>query len=656
VRVQKDVVGVCLFAIALAAAPAGLGTIALLPDAQAAEGPTREAAPPVPPPAPPEVDGVPVRDQTDVFSDRAVRTWALELPPARWTALQEDALAEEYVPAMLRVAGVRVGLVGLRFKGAVGSLESCFQDGRRVCERMPLKISFDEYAPERRFFGLEAINLRPMSRDSSKLRERLAYWLFRRAGIHAPRTAFARLTVNGEDQGLVTLVEQIDGRFTDNQFFFDDGLLYKEAWPTSLDAGYYEQRLRTNRSKPRDHSGILDFAEALRIDDPSERAAALERHTDVDYLLRYLAVDALIGNWDGITAFFCENDASCTNHNFYWYRVAKTGRFWLIPWDLDSALHLHDPLFRVPDWTQTPARCDGPVSVWSGLAVGAPGCDPLLGSLATLGSERYRAALRAVLARAFEPGRLRRTIDAWQELIASEIGSERAVWEAEVEALVASLDRIRRRGAALAQEGSAQPLVLDLERVNDFESVSSIDLWESVEARGNARTRRAHDISSERPLAGAADLRFAFEFRDDSAEPESRWLQWARLKLPLEERSVDLTGIRGLRLKLRGDGPRDLRIDVESRAYAGAPRGVRYGWTVRVSREARDVTLPFDELAVPAWAEPLAKPPSEVLNRVTGISLNPQPRGRLASGYFAPGVADSGLLHVDDIEFVRDAG
>ena len=600
--------------------------------------------------------GVPIVDQFDVFSDRAIRTYSLEMPEGRWRKLREQALAETWAAANLRVDGVAFGVVGVRFKGATGTLAACFQAGKPVCAKLPMKLRFDRYDPERRFFGLQRLNFHSMLRDPSEMRERLAYRVFEDAGIAAPRTAWARIAVNGRDLGLFTLVEAIDARFAERRFFFDDGLLYKEAWPGTTDPDYYEARLRSNRGEPHEHAKMLAFARELADAEPDRLGAVLERWTDPDHLMRYMAVDRLVGNWDGITAWYCDGGA-CNNHNFYWYAEKARQRLWLIPWDLDNSFRLFDPLFLARDWLAPPQACDERLLAWGNRAIRHPTCDRLAAALAAVGRERFRPALREVLTRAFDPERLRAQVLAWRALLAPHVardanGPRSAAWDAEVEALIASLRQLHARGEWLARGEPALPFVLDLARRNDFETTSQASVWHSVEARSNRRSRVAHGLGLGHALSGRADLRFDFELRDDSRSSADRFLQWASLSLPLSGGAAELGGVERVRLRLRADGPRGVRIDVESHRYPSDAAGVRYGWDVAVTSEPRTFTLAVRDLALPAWSQAASVPQGEVLAHATGLSFHPQPVGRLDSGFFPPGGSDTGVLRIDDVEFL----
>ncbi len=81
------------------------------------------------------------------------------------------------------------------------------------------------------FHGLRAIHLQGGALDPTKAREALAFALFRAAGVPAPRTALAEvtLTVPGRYDkaylGLYTLVEPVDRAFSIDRFHTDQGLL-----------------------------------------------------------------------------------------------------------------------------------------------------------------------------------------------------------------------------------------------------------------------------------------------------------------------------------------------------------------------------------------------------------------------------------------------
>ena len=91
------------------------------------------------------------------------------------------------------------------------------------------------------FHGLHAIGLQSGALDPAKAREALAFALFREAGVPAPRTAMAEvtLTVPGRHDkaylGLYTLVEPVDRAFLKDRFHTDKGLLLRPQGLRGLD-------------------------------------------------------------------------------------------------------------------------------------------------------------------------------------------------------------------------------------------------------------------------------------------------------------------------------------------------------------------------------------------------------------------------------------
>src|SRR5205085_8062526 len=116
---------------------------------------------------------------------------------------------------------------GVRFKGNASYMASS-----RGLKRN-FKIELDHYDTDLRFHGLKTINLNAGAMDPTKGREALSFAVIRAAGVPAPRTAYAEvtLTVPGkydrELLGLYTVVEQVDRTFLKDRFKNSKGVLLK---------------------------------------------------------------------------------------------------------------------------------------------------------------------------------------------------------------------------------------------------------------------------------------------------------------------------------------------------------------------------------------------------------------------------------------------
>src|SRR5689334_4121915 len=137
---------------------------------------------------------------------------AIELPEASWDTIRmqnrssdllmgADCQAEAfpnpftYAEATVTVEGQRLERAAVRKKGFLGSLDN---------DKPSLKIKFDEYVPDQEAFGLSGLTLNNNKQDPAYLRQCIAYQLFTKAGVPAPRCNFAHVTVNGRDMGVYT--------------------------------------------------------------------------------------------------------------------------------------------------------------------------------------------------------------------------------------------------------------------------------------------------------------------------------------------------------------------------------------------------------------------------------------------------------------------
>lgn len=402
------------------------------------------------------VDAPPGPTAADLFDESQIRTLELTVAPADWAWLNANPLLEEYVRADLRWNGLAVAQIGVRFKGSVGSLRLCVDaQGNRRCPKLSMKLDFSEYVPGQRFVGLHHLNLHAMMRDASLMKERLAYRLFRDAGVPAPRAAHARLTVNGEDQGLFVLVEAIDGEFIEDHFRAIDGgegNLYKEVWPMHTTAAPYVAALENNTAAP-DVSRMVRFAQALAAATPADFRATASTWMDLPTLVSFLAIDRLIDNWDGFVGWYCASTtAPCGNHNYFWYEEMTRDRLWLLPWDVDNTMQVPSPIrefYGMPDWDAPPTDCT-PRPIFLGYYGRPPGCDRLTSMMVNVLGPDYRARTAEVLATLAAPGVLEAQLDAMAVQLAPEVATDRfgpsmTDWQAAVAKLRGDVPTLRAR-------------------------------------------------------------------------------------------------------------------------------------------------------------------------------------------------------------------
>jgi hypothetical protein len=333
-----------------------------------------------------------------------------------------------------------------------------------VCQRFSLKLDLDRYDQNARLDGLKKLNLHAMAADPSKMRERLGYSLYRGMNLLAPRAVHARVYINGEYHGLFAAVEEVDGRFTANRFpNSGDGNLYKEIWPaehiTSSDA---MAALRTNDDPDvADVSDFLAFKDAVAAATESDFSTKMAAHLDFDYLARYIVVNRAINDFDGVMSFYFGWGPPPANHNLYWYHDTESGRFMLIPWDLDKTFWYPEPNFWsdnapnglniVPNWNVITNSCDGYTAWFDNLEqpyqLMAIDCDPLMRLLRGKIYGSQKAIAEAFISGAFAEQSVREKLAAWQTQIADAIEDDPLVdsghWKVWVAALLADLPKLQ---------------------------------------------------------------------------------------------------------------------------------------------------------------------------------------------------------------------
>jgi hypothetical protein len=261
-------------------------------------------------------------------------------------------------------------------------------------------------------------------------------------GAPPPRTAYARVVVNGELQGLYVLVEQIDGRFT-RRSFPDGGRgnLYKEVWPVHTTEQPYIDSLETNEDDGPSADKMVRFAQALIAAGEEGFAEVIEQWTDADLLVKYMAVARLIDHWDDIVGWYCVF-GTCFNHNYFWYESTTEDKLWLIAWDLDHTFEEPSPIrtyYGMPDWDDLDADCT-PRPIFAGITGRAPSCDPFLRGMASQMWDRYAAESQALLDGDFSLAALNGRIDQLAALIEDAVaedprGQGLEAWRAAVDGL-----------------------------------------------------------------------------------------------------------------------------------------------------------------------------------------------------------------------------
>ena len=240
-----------------------------------------------------------------------------------------DILYDSSVEFILSNQVFYLNNVGIRLRGNTSL----------TAPKKSFKLDFNSFEPGRKFFGLEKLNLNANHNDPSLFRAAISWHILRQMNIPSTRTSFADLYINNNFMGVYVVTEHIDEEFIKKNYEKDYGNLYKCLWPAPLyylgddpEAYKFEYNgrraydLKTNKFDD-DYFDLANFISVLNNTPDQDFVCEIERVFNVADYLKILALDVLIGNWDGYSG---------NKNNYYLYHDPLTDLFNYIPYDLDN--------------------------------------------------------------------------------------------------------------------------------------------------------------------------------------------------------------------------------------------------------------------------------------------------------------------------------
>lgn len=260
-----------------------------------------------------------------LFQTDRVSEIDLAIAEEDWQDMLENPLEETFHRASVTIDGETVGNVAIRTKGNTSLTSVANMDS----DRYSFKLDFDYYEEGGNYDGLQKLCLNNNYADPSSMREFISYQILADMGIPTPRCSYAHITINGEEWGLYLAVEAIDEVFLQTHFADATGDLYKPDGTEGVGADLTYQGedisvytgLQPKTNENGDGEAILALMRAL------ESGEGLEEVLDVEEVLRYLAVNVALANYDSYLGH--------TTHNYYLYE--EDGRFSVLPWDWNLA-------------------------------------------------------------------------------------------------------------------------------------------------------------------------------------------------------------------------------------------------------------------------------------------------------------------------------
>lgn len=317
----------------------------------------------------------------------------------------------EYVHADLEFGGSRVTNVAVRYKGNGTYMMS------QGTEKKSLKVDLNEFVKGQKMAGVSKLNFHNNITDASWMNEPLSYALYRDAGVPAPRTSYARLTVSvpglhtNRSFGLYSIVENLDDNWAEASFGTKKGAIFKPVTPSLFqdlgqDWAKYQQTYDpkgelTEKQKRR----VIEFAQIVTHSDEAEFTRRLPEFLDVDEFSRFMAVTVWLSTLDSILAI---------GQNYVVYLHPKTDRFLFVPWDLDHSFGN----FMLQGTQQEREQLS--------LAEPWVGQNRFLERVMKVPAirEAYLARLKEFQGTLFQPGRIRKQVDELAGLLKPTVGEE----------------------------------------------------------------------------------------------------------------------------------------------------------------------------------------------------------------------------------------
>ncbi|MBI1803772.1 MAG: CotH kinase family protein [Ignavibacteriae bacterium] len=269
----------------------------------------------------------------------SVSICAAQIPEYKVTIAKEnlhalthrDPFSDEYLPAAFEYGGTVWKDVKIRYKG-------------RSTRYFPKKSYRIKFPAKQLFRNSRHLNLHAMYLDKSAMRENLSWDLFADMNALAPGASYARLSINGEQQGLFLAVDKIDEYFLINHGqavgpLYEAGGFFALAdmvvHDTAMLKQYYPKEIGDKENYNDLHEMLLEINNAP----DSLFSDVVDRLFDMESVYHWLAGNILTMMGDSYTK------------NYFLYRdTTRSIHQWtMIPWDYDMTFGLTgDPDVEYP--------------------------------------------------------------------------------------------------------------------------------------------------------------------------------------------------------------------------------------------------------------------------------------------------------------------
>ena len=264
------------------------------------------------------------------FDASTVHSIAIDVEQSELDTAIESYLSsgdKVWITADVTIDGVTYSQAGLKLKGN-SSLRSISTDS--AAEDLPWRIRLDKYVDGQNADGYTDLVLRANSSETS-INEAVALDLLAEAGLATEQAVATRVSVNGSDEKLVLVLQNLDDTWLAENFSADD-ILYKAdaegdyTW-RGVDPTAYTDAFDVEAGEE-DYTPLVALLDVVNNATDEDFAAKLPDLLDVESFARYLAFEELINNFDDIDG---------PGNNSYLAYDAETGKTTVVAWDHNLA-------------------------------------------------------------------------------------------------------------------------------------------------------------------------------------------------------------------------------------------------------------------------------------------------------------------------------
>ncbi|WP_210649109.1 lamin tail domain-containing protein [Nocardioides sp. SYSU D00065] len=243
--------------------------------------------------------------------------WEWFIAPSDYTNLVNNPTVDIVVQGAIAYEGRVYDNVSMEIKGHAS------QRDPKVSWKFKTPAGYDFDMPGLLVEPVDELDMQADWSDRSHGRAILSWDAYARAGFEDHTMFPVRTQRNGAFQGLYTLQETYDGTWREREGYDDDQ--FYEAETSAFSTRPISVQFSKKSPDETDFAPIAAFVSGVRLTGTAQRNHLLA-NADLPQMLNYAAVTAIVEHHDS------------ASKNFYLAQEPTTGRWRILPWDLDHTL------------------------------------------------------------------------------------------------------------------------------------------------------------------------------------------------------------------------------------------------------------------------------------------------------------------------------